>query len=135
MFAAWGQFADPALLTGLDGALDWLRQQDETDAAAARYKQAVAQLMDAAMCGKPADELHRLHREARHEGEIPQAVQKRFNEAIDAHDRAARRRVRISLAIFSGFVAVAAAVIFVVVWMQMRAAPGRTRRGCLATAI
>jgi len=122
LFAAWGQFADPALLAGIGDALNWLREQDELEAREARHKQAVALLLDAVTARKPADELHRLHGEARREGAVPQSVQRRYEQAIETHDLAARRRMWLSVAIFAGFILVTGGIIATVVWQHLRAA-------------
>ena len=50
-------------------------------------KSAVAALEQAITARRPAEDLHRLHREAKREGEMPEGVEKRYRERLEAIDR------------------------------------------------
>lgn len=121
LFATWGRFADAALLQGAAPALDWLREQDELGEQAARHATAVADLEQAVSGGRPAAMLHRLYREAKREGDIPEEVEKRYRERLAATDRAARRRIQLSLGIFAVFILAVGAVVAMFVLQHMQA--------------
>jgi hypothetical protein len=121
LFATWGRFADPLLLQEVAAPLDWLREQDELAEQAARHDAAVADLEQAITARKPAEELYRLHREAKREGEMPENVEERYRERLAAIDRAARRKFQLSLCIFAGFILTTGAVIAVMVFQHLQA--------------
>ena len=75
LFAAWGKSADPAMLQGAAIPLEWLRQQDEITQQTARHEAALAALDQALAARRPSAKLHRLHRDAVQEGEVPAELQ------------------------------------------------------------
>jgi hypothetical protein len=121
LFATWGRFADPSLSQGVAAALDWLREQDELADQAARHEAAIAALEQAITARRPAEELYRLHHEARREGDMPDSLENRYRERLEAMDRAARRRLRLSLAVFAAFIVAIGAIVAVVVVQHRQA--------------
>ena len=117
-----GNSANPAVLAGIGGALGLAEAagRDRRPGRAAQAGRAAAH--GRRHRGQAGQRSARPVQRGTAERESPQAVEKRYHEAIAAHGTRARRRVRISLAIFAGLVAVTASVIAAVVWMQMRAA-------------
>jgi hypothetical protein len=120
LFATWGRCADTTLLQSAAAALDWLREQDDLAAQAARHEQAVNSLEQAIATRRPEEELYRLHREAGREGDIPEEVEKRFHARLDKIRRAGRRRLYATLAVLAAFVAVAGAIVAVNVHQHMQ---------------
>ena len=62
-----------------------------------------------------------MHREAGREGDIPASVETRYRERLEAMDRATRRRIQVSLAVFASFIIVLGAVIAAVVFQHVQA--------------
>jgi hypothetical protein len=126
LFATWGRFAESSLRQEVAAALDWLREEDELAEQAARHEGAVAAMEQAIMARRGAEELHRLHREARREGDIPASAEAGYRERLAAIDRAAKWRTRASLAIFASFIVAIGSVIAVMVLQHVQA--GRADR-------
>ncbi len=122
LFAAWGRFADPALLQGVSVPLEWLREQDELAQQSVRHEAALAALDQALAARRGAADLERLHREAARDGEVPPELEQSVRRRMAEIDRAARRRMWISVAAFAGFLLVLGGVITTVVMQHLEAA-------------
>jgi DNA-binding FrmR family transcriptional regulator len=122
LFSAWGRHADPSLVQAVAAPLEWLREQDEIAERAARQEAAIADLDHAITTRRPAADLHRLHREAKREGDLPASLEARYVERLESIDRAARRRMQLSLAVFAGFILIVGGIIGTVVYMNIQAA-------------
>ena len=134
LYATWGEFASPSLPQEVAAALDWSREQEELAEQAARHEAAVAALQKAIAARGPAEELHRLHRDAKGEGEIPANVEKRYRDRLEAIDRAARRKMHVSLAIFASFILVVGAIVaWQVIEYLRKSAEEAKLRGALAS--
>jgi hypothetical protein len=121
LFATWGRFADPALLESVGAAMDWLREQDALAEQAVRHEGAVAVLEQAITARRPAEDLQHLYREAKREGEVPQEVETRYRERLDALGRASRRKVRLAMAVVALLVVAVGAVTSAIVLEHMHA--------------
>ncbi len=110
LMATWGQFVEPSLLQMVAAPLDWLREQDELAEQAARHEWAVDILDRAVTSRRSAKELERLHHEAKRGGEIPEEVEQRYCEQLEALDFAARRSIRLKLAVFAWLIIVIGAI-------------------------
>jgi hypothetical protein len=122
LFATWGRFASPALLQEVAAPLDWLREQDEMEQTAARHEAAIAALEQAIAAHRSADDLHRLHREAVRDGEVPANLEAAFAQRLESIQRAARRRMQLSLAAFAGFILVIGGIVAFVVFQHFETA-------------
>ena len=117
-----GNVRRPALLQGVSVPLEWLREQDELAQQAARHEAALAALDQALAARRGAADLERLHREAARDGEVPPELEQSVRRRMAEIDRAARRRMWISVAAFAGFLLVLGGVITTVVMQHLEAA-------------